>query len=126
MFHTFDAMEEWFGLGRPTSRRAMPWLAATVGLGLAFLAGQWLAWYQLSLQHVFFRSNPSSHFFFLITGVHGVHLFLGVAALIAALAGLHYAKQVEDRQILVDCSVWYWHCMGLFWIFLFLLLAFFQ
>jgi cytochrome c oxidase subunit III len=126
MFHTFDAMEEWFGLGRPTSRRAMPWLAATVVLGLLFLAGQWLAWYQLALQHVFFRSNPSSHFFFLITGVHGVHLFLGVAALLTALAGLRYAKQVEDRQILVDCSVWYWHSMGLFWMFLFLLLAFFQ
>jgi cytochrome c oxidase subunit 3 len=126
MFHTFDAMEEWFGLGRPTARRAMPWLAATVGLGLLFLAGQWLAWYQLALQHVFFRSNPSSHFFFLITGVHGVHLFLGVTALIASLVGLRYAKQVEDRQILVDCSVWYWHSMGLFWMFLFLLLAFFQ
>ena len=126
MFHTFDAMEEWFGLGRPTSRRALPWLAATVSLGALFLAGQWLAWHQLALQHVFFRSNPSSHFFFLITGVHGVHLILGVAALIAALTGLRYVKQVENRQILVDCSVWYWHSMGLFWMFLFLLLAFFQ
>jgi len=126
MFHPIDAMEEWFGLGRPISRHAMPWLGATVFLGIVFLAGQWLAWYQLALQHVFFRSNPSSHFFFLITGVHGVHLVLGVGALIAALIGLSVTRQVEDRQILVDCSVWYWHSMGLFWIFLFVLLARFQ
>jgi len=126
MFHPIDAMEEWFGLGRPTARHATPWLAATLILGVLFLAGQWLAWKQLAMQHVFFHSNPSSHFFFLITGVHGVHLILGVAALFAALIGLTYIKQVEDRQILVDCSVWYWHSMGVFWMFLFVLLAFFQ
>ncbi|MBW4028247.1 MAG: heme-copper oxidase subunit III, partial [Acidobacteria bacterium] len=126
MFNPIDAMEEWFGLGRPTSKRAMPWLAVTAALGVVFLAGQLLAWEQLAVQHVFFRSNPSSHFFFLITGVHGLHLVLGVGALIAAVIGLKLAKQVEDRQIMVDCAVWYWHSMGLFWIFLFVMLAFFQ
>ncbi|WP_263375652.1 cytochrome c oxidase subunit 3 [Granulicella aggregans] len=126
MFHQFDVMEEWFGLGKPTSRRAMPWLAATAFLGLVFLAGQWLAWQQLNLQGVFMRSNVSSHFFFLITGVHGIHLVLGVGALVGALLSLRYSQQVENRQIIVDCSVWYWHSMGFFWIFLFVLLAFFQ
>lgn len=126
MFEEKHVMEEWFGLGKPTSARAMPWLSATVFLGFVFLAGQWLAWQQLAVQHVFFRTNPSSHFFFLITGVHAIHLFLGVAGLIAALAGLYVSRQVETRQILVDCSAWYWHSMGVFWIFLFVLLAFFQ
>lgn len=126
MFEEKHVMEEWFGLGRPTSRRAMPWVGATVLLGFLFLAGQWLAWNQLHLQHVFMRSNPSSHFFFLITGVHAAHLFLGMAALIAALVGLYTSRQMEHRQILVDCAAWYWHSMGIFWIFLFCLLAFFQ
>ena len=40
MFHEIDAMEEWFGLGKPTSRRALPWLIATVVLGVLFLTGQ--------------------------------------------------------------------------------------
>ena len=72
------------------------------------------------------RSNVSTHFFFLITGVHGIHLVLGVGALVGALLSLRYSQQVENRQIIVDCSVWYWHSMGIFWIFLFALLAFFQ
>ena len=62
-FREIDVMEEWLGLGRPTIRRAAPWLAATVLLGALFLAGQWIAWKQLVAQGVFFASNPSSHFF---------------------------------------------------------------
>lgn len=126
MFHEKFVMEEWLGLGRPITRSATPWLSSTIVLGFLFLAGQWLAWKQLALQHVFFRSNPSSHFFFLITGVHGAHLFFGLAALITALVALYRSRQLENRQILVDCAAWYWHSMGIFWIFLFVLLAFFQ
>lgn len=126
MFQESHAMEEWLGIGKPISERAMPWLVATIALGFVFLAGQWLAWQQLHLQHVFMRSNPSSHFFFLITGVHAVHLFFGIAGLILALTGLYRSRQMENRQILVDCSAWYWHSMGVFWLFLFALLVFFQ
>jgi cytochrome c oxidase subunit 3 len=126
MFQETHAMEEWLGIGKPTSERAMPWLLATIALGLVFLAGQWVAWDQLHVQRVFMRTNPSSHFFFLITGVHAIHLLLGIAALIGALIGLFRTHQLEARQILVDCSSWYWHSMGIFWIFLFALLAFFQ
>jgi len=126
MFRETDVMDEWLGLGKPITRRAIPWVAATMVLGLAFLAGQWTAWRQLAVQHVFFRSNPSSHFFFLITYTHAVHLFLGIAALTITLIGLYRSRVIENRQILVDCTAWYWHAMGLFWIFLFVLLAFFQ
>ncbi len=126
MFHEKFVMEEWFGLGRPTSRRAMPWLVMTVLLGFLFLAGQAIAWKQLSVQHVFFASNPSSHFFYLITYAHAIHLFLGIGGLMMALTGLVVSRQMETRQIMVDCSAWYWHSMGILWVFLFGLLAFFQ
>ena len=126
MFHEPDVMEEWFGLGRPTSRRTMPWLVAAIVLGALFLAGQALAWKQLATERVFFASNPSSHFFYLITYTHAIHLFLGLGALLLAVFGLYASRQIETRQILVDCAAWYWHSMGVFWIFLFALLAFFQ
>ena len=126
MFREVDVMDEWLGLGKPITRRAIPWVAATVVLGLLFLVGQWIAWTQLAMQHVFFRSNPSSHFFYLITGVHGIHLLLGIFGLIAALIGLYISRSLETRQIMVDVASWYWHSMGIFWIFLFVLLVFFQ
>ncbi len=92
-----------------------------------FLAGQWIAWEQLVQQGFYFNSpDPSSHFFYLITGVHGLHLLLGVFALAAALGAMFILRRIELRQIVVDCTAWYWHTMGIFWIFLFGLLAFFQ
>jgi cytochrome c oxidase subunit 3 len=120
-------MEEWLGLGRPAVKRAAPWLMATLVLGLMFLAGQWTAWLQLVREGFRFTSpDPSSHFFYLITGIHGLHLVFGILALIAALVALFKLKKIEFRQVAVDCVAWYWHTMGLFWVFLFVLLVFFQ
>jgi cytochrome c oxidase subunit 3 len=126
LFREIDIMEEWLGLGRPAVRRAAPWLIATIILGSLFLIGQWIAWQQLAQQGFFFSSNPNSHFFYLVTGTHGVHLLLGIGALVFALVAMFRFKRVEMRQIAVDCTAWYWHAMGLFWIFLFVLLVFFQ
>ena len=58
--NAYDVMDEWLGLGKPVTRRAIPWVSATIVLGLVFLVGQWIAWRQLAVQHVFFGSNPSS------------------------------------------------------------------
>ena len=71
-------------------------------------------------------SNPSSHFFYLITGTHGLHLVIGVLALASAMLALIFLRRVELRQVVVDCTAWYWHTMGVFWIFLFGMLVFCQ
>jgi cytochrome c oxidase subunit 3 len=126
MFRQHDAMDEWFGIGRPISRRATLWLSLTLLLGAIFLAGQWVAWSQLASQHVFLGSNPSSKFFYLITWTHAVHLALGIVGLIAALMILQRSRSLATRQVVVDSTVWYWHTMGALWIFLFLLLEYAQ
>jgi cytochrome c oxidase subunit 3 len=127
LFHEIDVMEEWLGLGRPAVKRAAPWLMATLILGVMFLAGQSIAWEQLVREGFRFTSpDPSSHFFYLITGIHGLHLVFGILALIGALVALFKLKKIEFRQVAVDCISWYWHAMGLFWVFLFVLLVFFQ
>jgi len=121
MFQEQDVMDEWLGLGRPTSRRATLWLSVTLALGIVFLAGQVAAWKQLAAQHASF-ANPSGHFFYLFTYAHAAHLLIGVGALVAALIGLHRSRRMLTRQILVDATVWYWHAMGLLWVLLFALL----
>ena len=125
MFREVDVMDEWLGLGKPVVRRALPWLLATIVLGGLFIAGQWLAWKQLAAQRIFYASNPASHFFYLITGAHAVHLVLGIIALIVSAVGLFRLRSIETRQIMVDCAAWYWHSMGLYWLFLFALLVFY-
>lgn len=126
MFREADIMDEWIGLGRPITRRATGWISGTLVLGTMFLAGQYIAWKQLAQQRVFFHTNPSSHYFYLITVTHAAHLFLGITALVWALTKLQRGRSLEGKQVWVDASIWYWHVMGVLWLFLFGLLEFFQ
>jgi len=126
MFREHDSLEEWLGLGRPTSRRASMWLAATLATGMLFIAGQIVAWRQLYPQYARYASNPSNHFFYVITGAHAAHVIVGIGALVYALWELHRSRQFATRQIVVDAAVWYWHAMGALWVALFCLLEFCQ
>jgi len=124
IFKEIDVLEEWLGLGRPALRRALPWLAATLALGLLFLTGQAIAWRQLTAQGFAFDrwSTPASYFFYLITGLHAAHLVLGVLALVYCLCALGWLKRVDYRQISVDSTAWFWHTMGFAWVVLFAIL----
>jgi cytochrome c oxidase subunit 3 len=125
IFREIDVLEEWLGLGQPAWRSTMPWVAATLVLGVLFLAGQVFAWTRLTaVGYAFDRSaTPASYFFYLITGLHAAHLILGVLALIICLCTLGWFKRVEYRQIAVDVTAWYWHTMSLAWLLLFAVLA---
>jgi cytochrome c oxidase subunit 3 len=128
IFREIDVMEEWLGLGRPTLRRTLPWLGATLALGILFLAGQALAWKQLTAQGFAFNrwSTPASYFFYVITGLHAAHLILGVLALALCLGALGWLRRVDYRQIAVDSTAWFWHTMGFAWLLLFGVLVFGQ
>jgi len=128
IFREFDVLEEWLGLGRPALRRTLPWLAATLALGTAFLVGQALAWRQLAAQGFAFdqSATPASYFFYLITGLHGAHLFLGVLALLLCLTALPWLNRVESRQIAIDAVAWFWHTISVTWLVLFAVLVFGQ
>jgi cytochrome c oxidase subunit 3 len=106
------------------SESRFPWLGLTVLLGFGFLVGQWLAWDELHVRGFYVDTNPSSSFAFLLTITHAVHLTGGVIALLwAASASLRH-KPVESRRIAVDITAWYWHFMGVLWLYVFALLAF--
>ncbi|RVQ16946.1 cytochrome c oxidase subunit 3, partial [Sinorhizobium meliloti] len=56
-------------------------LLAGLALGLAFLAGQLFAWRALSDAGYFLAGNPANSFFYLLTGMHGLHIIGGLFAL---------------------------------------------
>jgi len=125
IFHEFDVVEEWLGMGRPALSRTLPWLAATLALGSLFVAGQWTAWRQLTKQGFSFDhdATPASNFFYIITGFHALHLLAGILGLAVSLVCLRLLRKIEYRQIAVDSLSWCWHAMGFAWILLFLVLA---
>jgi cytochrome c oxidase subunit 3 len=102
----------------------MPWLALTVVLGLTFLAGQWMAWRELAANGFYVASSPSSSFVYLLTGMHGVHLFGGVVALLSAGFASLLRRSADSQMILVDVTGWYWHFMAGLWVYILCLLEF--
>jgi len=109
------------------------WWAVTTALGVAFLGGQLLAWWQLQARGVYLGSNPSSSFFYVLTAAHGLHLVGGLAALGYVLArplnsGARGGARGDaaSRRTAADVSAIYWHFLGLLWLSLFLLLLFWR
>jgi cytochrome c oxidase subunit 3 len=102
----------------------MPWLALTTILGLSFLAGQWLVWRELGASGFYLATSPSSSFFYLLTGMHGIHLLGGILALLAASAAAILRKSAGTRGVMVDVSAWYWHFMTFLWVYILCLLEF--
>ena len=112
-------------LRQEATGRYARWLAVTLLLGLGFLVSQLLGWRELVAQGVYFRGHPHSSFFFLFTGVHGVHLLGGILALTWLVAqGLRNRDEETGtkRKTLVEVVSLYWHVMDGLWIWLFLLL----
>ena len=98
------------------------WWWLTTGLGVAFLAGQIVAWRQLAAAGVYVYSNPSSSFLYLLTGTHGVHLLGGVAALLYFALKSPSEPSGTHGKTPVGVTALYWHFMDGLWIYLFLLL----
>ncbi|AND89108.1 MULTISPECIES: cytochrome c oxidase subunit 3 [Bradyrhizobium] len=84
---------------------------------IAFLAGQLLAWHQLSDAGYFMASNPANAFFYVITAVHGLHLTGGLVALGRTTAGVwrHDTGTAEMRLSVELCTI-YWHFLLLVWL----------
>jgi len=101
---------------------ALPWLCVTLALGALFVVGQVLAWHDLAEKGLFLASSPSSSFFYVLTGAHGLHLLGGMLGLAYALYRMRRSPGPRTKVVLGVASV-YWHFMDGLWVFLFIVLA---
>jgi cytochrome c oxidase subunit 3 len=98
----------------PAMRGAL--LAGAVS-ALAFLAGQLLAWQELSAEGYYLATNPANSFFYLITGLHGLHILGGLVALGGALARAFLGDtKISRMRLSVELCATYWHFMLFVWL----------
>jgi cytochrome c oxidase subunit 3 len=95
------------------------WLYITLFLGLLFVAGQYVAWRQLSAQGLYLATNPSSSFFYVLTATHALHVLGGLGGLIYVI---HKLSKSSLRRSTLDATARYWHFMDVLWLYLLLLL----
>jgi cytochrome c oxidase subunit 3 len=97
------------------------WLGVTSLLGAIFLIGQFVAWQQLRAAGVYLATNPSSSFFYLLTGAHALHLAGGVAALFYVAIRATMQAGWPGRAPAIEATSLYWHFMDGLWLFVFVL-----
>jgi cytochrome c oxidase subunit III len=98
------------------------WLTITVLLGIIFLALQVLEYrhayheFGLTLNAGIYGST-----FFMLTGFHGFHVFMGMTMLLIQLLRSVIGKQFTATDHFgFEASSWYWHFVDVVWVFLFL------
>lgn len=89
-------------------------------LGMSFIVLQWEGWQALQAIGAGLRTNPSSSFVYVISGVHAAHVLGGIAVLSVALIhafGLPF-KLTRRRKLRFEMTLIYWHFVDLLWIYL--------
>ena len=89
---------------------------------IAFMAGQLIAWQQLIASGYMAQSNPANAFFYLITGLHALHLLGGLVVWSMTTFKLLAGVELTRVRLSVELCAFYWHFLLMIWAILFSLL----
>lgn len=102
------------------------WMLYTTALGALFLVGQCLVWWQILQAGQIVTNNPHSSFFFILSGLHGAHILVGLAGLGALLYRTREPasgpKWKMNTRVLANAVAIFWHYLDGLWVVLFGLL----
>lgn len=104
---------------RSEVRSPLRWLYVTLGLGILFVLGQYVAWRELNAQGLYLATNPSSSFFYVLTAAHALHVLGGLGGLIHVIRKLNAGVL---RRVTLLAAWRYWHFMDVLWVYLLVLL----
>jgi len=98
-------------------------LLLTILLGSIFLANQAIEWITLHNEGFWFNTaGIMGSCFFVLTGFHGCHVFIGVLLLLGCLFRALTGKITPHRHGFLECTGLYWHFVDIVWVFLFTIL----
>ena len=98
-------------------------LVAGGAFAVAFLVGQWLAWRQLQAAGYYAAGNPANAFFYVLTGLHGLHLLGGLVVWSRTVSRLSRGSAaLSALRLSVELCTVYWHYLLVVWLVLFGLL----
>lgn len=101
--------------------KVLVWLGATIVLGLCFFGVQayeyGYAWNELNLR---MSSGIYGATFYMLTGFHGLHVFLGTVMLIVVWFRVLKGHFTKEKHFGFEAVAWYWHFVDVVWLGLFL------
>lgn len=102
------------------------WLLISLLLGLLFLLGQGMGWYQLLSQGLTLQTNNGIAFIYLLSGLHALHIVGGVVFIgVAWWRSKHFHIHSRNLKGLFNCCT-YWHFVDALWFYVFFFIVIFQ
>ena len=98
------------------SKRAL-WIAMTVLLGLVFELYQYLEYNEMRFR---LADSCYGNIFFALTGLHGIHVLLGILGLSISLATLINNFISTRTHLSWIFPIWYWHFVDVVWLLVYL------
>ena len=102
-------------------KKSKMFLAITIACALGFLVVKYFEYTAKFEHHHYPKTNNFFALYFLITGLHGLHIIGGIVVMLYLLgpgSKLYETNPTKYEQRL-ECTGLYWHFVDLVWIFLF-------
>jgi heme/copper-type cytochrome/quinol oxidase subunit 3 len=100
-------------------RRVRLWLLATAGLGMVFIGGQAFEFTTFYKEGLTLSTSPMSSAFFVLTGLHGAHVTIGIVLLLSTYALTKTGKITPEQDIKTEMVGLYWHFVDIIWVLIF-------
>src|SRR3984885_9969860 len=98
---------------RGERNKARAWIVASFLLGAAFLANQMYEWKTLPFRP---RTNAYGSLFYIMSGLHGLHVALGLVAMLFLLGRLKGPKGDPGETAVFQGVSYYWHFVDIVWV----------
>lgn len=104
-------------------RRAGAWrlIAAAMSCGFGFIVVKAIEWTQLFAAHKGVGSGEFFSYYFMFTGIHLLHVVIGLAVLSRLIVVLRSTEFGEKQERLCEIGGIFWHMVDLLWVVLFAL-----
>jgi len=98
-------------------------LTATAIFTLLFISGQVQVWQQLNQSGFYITNNPANSYYFLLTGVHALHIIGGILVFMRCVWLFSFSLSYQQLTARLKLCAMYWHYLFFIWLFLFFLLT---
>jgi heme/copper-type cytochrome/quinol oxidase subunit 3 len=95
------------------------WILLVVVLGAIFMGFQFYEFREFAHEGLTPRTNIFGTTFFILTGIHGAHVTIGVIWMAFLAYGSHVGSLRSDNSLDLEIAGLYWHFVDIVWIVIF-------
>ncbi len=100
-------------------RRTKIWIIATALFGMTFIGGQIYEFTEFTRKGLTVSTNLFGSSFYLLTGIHGLHVTIGIIWLLSLWGLVSQGKLQQRHSETIEIAGLYWHFVDVVWIVIF-------